>query len=127
MPGVSRGTSGMEGVWLVFRFAIKTMPGGSRETSGMEAVTGKANWWEAGHEVHNAKVEGPLVAGSHFCVRFTREPKNGGSSPSTAASTNVYAAAGCIAQSPVGRSAEQLRGTMKLGLLRCSGVPNRRV
>ena len=44
-----------------------------------------------------------------------------------AAGPNVYAAAGCIAQSPVGRSAEQLRGTMKLGFPPCSGVPNCRV
>ena len=55
------------------------------------------------------------------------EPKNGSSSPSTAAGPNVYTAAGCIAQSPVGRSAEQLRGTIKLGLPRCSGVSNCRV
>ena len=55
------------------------------------------------------------------------DPKNGSSSPSTAAGPPVYAAAGWIAQSPIGRSAEQLRGTMKLGLPRCSGVPNRRV
>ena len=54
-------------------------------------------------------------------------PKNGSSSPSTAAGPNVYTAAGCVAQSPVGRSAEQLRGTMKLGLPRCSGVSNCRV
>ena len=47
------------------------MPGGSRETSGLEAVIGKANWWEAEHEIHSSKLEGPMVAGSHFCVRFT--------------------------------------------------------
>ena len=55
------------------------------------------------------------------------EPKNGSSSPSTAAGPHVYAAAGWIAQSPIGRSAEQLRGTMRLGLPRYAGVPNRRV
>ena len=57
----------------------------------------------------------------------TSKPKNGSSSPSTAAGSNVYAAAGCIAQSTVGRSAEQLRGTMKLGIPRCSRAPNCRV
>jgi hypothetical protein len=46
-------------------------PGASREMSGLEAVIGKANWWEAEHEVHGLKLEGPLVAGAHFCVRFT--------------------------------------------------------
>ena len=41
--------------------------------------------------------------------------------------TEAAAAAGCIAQSPIGRSAEQVRGIMKLGLPRCSGVPNCRI
>ena len=54
----------------------------------------------------------------------TRQPKNGSSSPSTAAGPNLYAAAGGISRSPVGRCAEQLRGTMKLGLPSCSGVSN---
>ncbi|MBV8867656.1 MAG: hypothetical protein JO210_19815, partial [Acidobacteriaceae bacterium] len=27
-------------------------------------------WWAANHEVHSAKVEGPLVASSHFAVVF---------------------------------------------------------
>jgi len=47
------------------------MPGGSRETSGLEALIAKGTWWESEHEVHSAKVDGPMVAGSHFCVRFT--------------------------------------------------------
>lgn len=47
------------------------MPGHEREVSGLPAVIGKADWWESEHEVHGLKVEGPLVAGAHFCVRFT--------------------------------------------------------
>lgn len=45
-------------------------PGQSRETKGLAAVKGKGEWWVANHEVHSAKVEGPLVAGSHFAVTF---------------------------------------------------------
>lgn len=45
-------------------------PGGSRESKGIAAVTAKADWWTANHEVHSAKLEGPLVAGSHFAVVF---------------------------------------------------------
>lgn len=45
-------------------------PGQSRESKGIAAVKGKAQWWEANHEVHSSKVEGPLVAGSHFAVTF---------------------------------------------------------
>ena len=30
----------------------------------------KGEWWVANHDVHSVKVEGPLVAGSHFAVVF---------------------------------------------------------
>ena len=46
-------------------------PGGAREVSGLQAVIGKGEWFMAEHEIHSVKVEGPLVAASHFCVRFT--------------------------------------------------------
>ncbi len=40
----------------------------------------KGEWWVANHEVHSVKVEGPLVAGSHFAVTFkldvTFKPQN---------------------------------------------------
>ena len=45
-------------------------PNGSREMHGLEAVKGKGEWWEANHEVHSLKVEGPVVAGHHFAVAF---------------------------------------------------------
>lgn len=45
-------------------------PGQSRESKGLPAVLAKGEWWIANHEVHSAKVEGPLVAGSHFAVAF---------------------------------------------------------
>jgi len=45
-------------------------PGQSRESNGLPAVLKKAEWWEANHEVHSVKVEGPLVAGPHFAVTF---------------------------------------------------------
>jgi ketosteroid isomerase-like protein len=45
-------------------------PGGSRESKGIAAIKGKGEWWGANHEVHSMKVEGPLVAGSHFAVTF---------------------------------------------------------
>jgi hypothetical protein len=48
-------------------------PGESREAKGLPAVIAKAEWWAANHEVHAAKVEGPLVAGSHFAVTFKLE------------------------------------------------------
>ena len=49
---------------------------GSREMKGLEAVKGKGEWWEANHEVHSLKMEGPLVAGPNFCVRFTMDVTN---------------------------------------------------
>ena len=45
-------------------------PGQSRESKGLAAVKAKGEWWAANHEVHSSKVEGPLVAGSHFTVIF---------------------------------------------------------
>jgi len=45
-------------------------PGQERESKGIAAVKAKNEWWVANHEVHSAKVEGPLVAGSHFAVTF---------------------------------------------------------
>jgi len=45
-------------------------PGQARETKGLPAVMAKGEWWTTNHEVHSAKVEGPLVAGSHFAVVF---------------------------------------------------------
>ena len=39
-------------------------PGQSRESKGLAAVKAKGEWWVANHEVHSAKVEGPLVARS---------------------------------------------------------------
>ena len=45
-------------------------PGQSREAKGLGAVKAKGEWWSTNHEVHSVKVEGPLVAGSHFAVTF---------------------------------------------------------
>jgi ketosteroid isomerase-like protein len=45
-------------------------PGQSREIKGIEAVKVRGEWWNANHEVHSVKVEGPLVAGSHFAVTY---------------------------------------------------------
>lgn len=45
-------------------------PGQSRESKGIAAVKAKAEWWNANHEVHSAKVGGPLVAGPYFTVTF---------------------------------------------------------
>ncbi len=45
-------------------------PGGSRESKGIDAVRAKSKWWVENHEVHSVAVEGPLVAGSHFSVKF---------------------------------------------------------
>ena len=38
---------------------------------GLEATRAKGAWWEANHEVHSAKIEGPFVNDDQFAVRFT--------------------------------------------------------
>ena len=45
-------------------------PGADREAKGLDAVLAKGDWWVNNHEVHSGSVEGPLVAGNHFCVKF---------------------------------------------------------
>jgi hypothetical protein len=42
----------------------------SREAKGLPAVMAKGEWWTTNHDVHSVKIEGPLVAGSHFAVTF---------------------------------------------------------
>lgn len=37
---------------------------------GIKAVKGKAEWWEANHEVHKAEAEGPYPHGDRFIVHF---------------------------------------------------------
>jgi ketosteroid isomerase-like protein len=55
-------------------------PGQSRETKGIDGVRQKGDWWVQNHQVHSSKVEGPVVAGSHFAVAFkldvTFKPQN---------------------------------------------------
>ncbi len=40
---------------------------------GLKAIRGKAEWWEANHEVHSAQAEGPWPHGDRFIVRFKYE------------------------------------------------------
>jgi SnoaL-like domain len=47
--------------------------GQSRESKGIAAVRAKGEWWVNNHEIHSTSVEGPLVAGSHFAVKFTMD------------------------------------------------------
>jgi len=49
------------------------MTGDMAELKGRKAVEGKNEWWNANHEVHNFKVEGPYVHGDQFVVRFKGE------------------------------------------------------
>lgn len=55
-------------------------PGQAREVRGIAAVKAKEHAWNASHEVHSCKVEGPLISDSHFAVTFkmdlTAKPQN---------------------------------------------------
>jgi len=53
------------------------MPDGNREAAGLEAITGKGDWWENAHEVHNMEAEGPFVHGNNeFSVIFNMDVTN---------------------------------------------------
>lgn len=45
-------------------------PGQSPEAKGLAAVRAKAESWNANHEVHSVKVDGPVIAGPYFSVAF---------------------------------------------------------
>src|SRR5262245_65629723 len=46
------------------------MTGDMAELKGRKAVEGKTKRWNANHEVHDLKVEGPNVHGDQVVVRF---------------------------------------------------------
>jgi hypothetical protein len=50
--------------------SLEPMTGDMAELRGREAVERKSQWWNANHEVHKLKVEGPYVHGDQFVVRF---------------------------------------------------------
>lgn len=63
-----------ENIVSVEAFEMPAQPGGTampREMRGLAAVKQKGAWWEANHEVHSAKVEGPFVSMDKFAVLFT--------------------------------------------------------
>ncbi|MFN3369942.1 MAG: SnoaL-like domain-containing protein [Sphingomonadaceae bacterium] len=47
---------------------IEAMPGEMSRTVGREAALAKAQWWEANHEVHAFRSEGPFVNGDSFLI-----------------------------------------------------------
>jgi ketosteroid isomerase-like protein len=51
-------------------------PGQSPEVRGVKAVAEKSQKWQADHEVHAAKVEGPWPNGNKFIVRFSYDITN---------------------------------------------------
>jgi SnoaL-like domain len=54
-------------------------PGKDPKSEGLAAVKGKADWWQANHEIHKSEVSGPWPHGDRFIVRFSYEitPKIG--------------------------------------------------
>jgi ketosteroid isomerase-like protein len=49
----------------------RSSPSMPARTEGVKAVRGKGEWWEANHEVHSGKAEGPWPHGDRFIVRFS--------------------------------------------------------
>jgi ketosteroid isomerase-like protein len=47
------------------------MGGGPRETTGVAACLEKGKHWQAAHEIHSAKAEGPFPNGDRFAVFFS--------------------------------------------------------
>ncbi len=58
---------------------FEAMPGDYAETHGREEGLAKARWWYESHEVHQMKVEGPVVNGDQFMLWWEIDvtPKGG--------------------------------------------------
>jgi ketosteroid isomerase-like protein len=56
--------------WADDVVSLENMDGPMREVRGKAAVKGKGDWWNAAHEVHDARVDGPFINGPQFAVRF---------------------------------------------------------
>ena len=50
--------------------SLEAMDGPMAECRGAAAVKAKSDWWYANNEVHGGTVQGPLVNGNQFLVRF---------------------------------------------------------
>lgn len=51
-------------------------PGESAEARGTAAIAEKGKKWQADHDIHEAKVDGPWPNGDRFVVRFTYDVTN---------------------------------------------------
>jgi hypothetical protein len=56
--------------WLAPSIVSVEGAGASLAWSGKKAVLAKYRAWEADHEIHDLRVEGPWVGASGFCVKY---------------------------------------------------------
>jgi ketosteroid isomerase-like protein len=63
----------MESLYAPDIVSIEAMspPGGSAESKGLAACFEKGKMWEAGHQIHSARTEGPFPNGDRFAVFFS--------------------------------------------------------
>jgi ketosteroid isomerase-like protein len=59
-----------ERFWSDEIVSYEAMEGPMREVRGRAAVHGKAEWWNANHDVHSFETAGPYVNGDRFALRF---------------------------------------------------------
>jgi ketosteroid isomerase-like protein len=59
--------------------SLEDMPGPMARMAGRQQVEAKGEWWNANHEVHSMRTEGPFVHGDQFSVIFDVDvtPKTG--------------------------------------------------
>ncbi len=60
----------VEEKWLAPGIVSVEGVGASMAWSGKKAVLAKYRGWEADHEIHESKVEGPWVGATGFCVKY---------------------------------------------------------
>jgi ketosteroid isomerase-like protein len=55
----------------IISIEARSSPAMPARMEGIKAVRGKAEWWEANHDVHSGEAEGPWPHGDRFIVRFS--------------------------------------------------------
>ena len=59
-----------ERLWSDDIVSYDAQEGPMREMRGRAAVHGKAEWWNANHDIHAFETEGPYVNGDYFALKF---------------------------------------------------------
>ena len=65
-----------EKYWADDAVSCEPMEGPMARLQGREALRGKAEWWDANHDIHSFKADGLAINGDQFLVHFAMDVTN---------------------------------------------------